>query len=276
MVDISKYADKLIERDGIYFAEQQSAISYPESGNQDCFQLEDESFWFKHRNRCIIQSVKKYCDNVVFFDIGGGNGFVSTGLQNNNIESVLVEPGITGCLNAKKRNLENIICSTLEDASFKKASLEAVGLFDVVEHIEHDNKFLTMINSYMKSGGKVFITVPAYQQLWSNEDVDAGHFRRYTTSALEKKLENAGFKIIQSTYIFSILPFFVGLFRTMPSKFGFNKNSGAFKKHQNEHKTRNGFLSKMLNKVLDIELRRIDQGKRIPIGGSCFVVAIKK
>ena len=40
-------------------------------------QLEEDSFWFNHRNNIIANAVKKHSKGNVFFDIGGGNGFVA-------------------------------------------------------------------------------------------------------------------------------------------------------------------------------------------------------
>src|SRR5882762_915370 len=98
------------------FSKKISKISYPETGNENCFQIEENSFWFNHRNNCVREAVLRYSPNSIFFDIGGGNGFVARELENKGISTVLVEPGIQGCLNAKKRNLKNLICSTLENA----------------------------------------------------------------------------------------------------------------------------------------------------------------
>jgi SAM-dependent methyltransferase len=127
------------------------------------------------------------------------------------------------------RGLKNIICSTLEDAGFKTNSLPAAGLFDVVEHISNDLCFLKTINFYMRPGGFLFITVPAYNILWSKEDVDAGHFRRYTLYELKKTLNKAGFKIEYATYIFSFLILPIFLFRTIPDFFKFlNRKKSVF------------------------------------------------
>jgi hypothetical protein len=208
-------------------------ISYPKEGNDLCFKLEDNSFWFKHRNNCIIEVVKKYVSDKVFFDIGGGNGFTAKYLEDNGIPTCLVEPGIQGCLNAKTRGLSNIVCSTLENASFKINSLPAIGLFDVIEHIENDVAFLNMINTYCQPGGFVFITVPAYQFLWSKEDKDAGHFRRYTLQSIKNKLKKSGFETIYSTYIFSFLILPILFFRTIPSMLGLAKTGQ--KKSEKEH-----------------------------------------
>lgn len=274
-INITDYSTALVQKEGIWHAKTASDISYPEAGNEICYQIEENSFWFKHRNNCILTAVKKYNEGRLFFDIGGGNGYVAKGIEANGLKTILIEPGIKGCLNARKRQLQNIVCATLEDAQFKKGTLPSVGLFDVVEHIENDVAFLSMIHAYMQEGGKVYITVPAFQSLWSNEDVDAGHYRRYSTKELCSKLEQVGFKITYSTYIFSILPLAVFLFRALPSKLGFNKNSGDLNKHKNEHQSKPGLVDSILNSIWQYEVNRISAGKSIAIGGSCFVVATK-
>lgn len=272
---LEKYTDGLTVKDGIYFSNQTSEISYPESGNESCFQIEQDSFWFNHRNNCIFEAVKKFAPNELFFDIGGGNGFVAKTLEDSGINTVLIEPGIKGCMNAKKRGLTNIVCSTLENASFKEGLIKAAGLFDVVEHIESDVTFLKYINSYLASNGLVFITVPAFNFLWSNEDADAGHYKRYTLKSMSSVLKNAGFKIEYSTYIFSILPVPVFLMRSLPSRLGLHKNSGEVDKHLKEHKTKKGLTDKLMNAVWEREIERIKRGKKIHVGGSCLIVARK-
>lgn len=275
MVEIENYTDGLIERNGILYAESKSEISYPDDGNNICFQIEENSFWFRHRNNCIVEAVKKYAPSSDFFDVGGGNGFVTKALEENGIQSILVEPGADGCLNAQKRSVKHIICSTLENALFKKDRIPAIGLFDVVEHIENDKAFLQSIYAFLKPDGYVFITVPAFYVLWSNEDKDAGHYRRYTLNTLEDKLKLAGFTIEYATYIFCVLPAPIFLFRTITSRLGFNKKSNDPEKHKHEHEAKKSVLQKILNKIWRYELRQISAGKKIPFGSSCFVVARK-
>jgi len=270
------YPTELILKDGIYFSKIKSAISYPESGNGDCFQVEENSFWFQHRNLCILEAFKKYAKIPVFFDIGGGNGYVSKAFEEKNITTILVEPGIKGCLNAQKRGLENIVCSTLQEAHFEYESIPNIGLFDVVEHIEYDVQFLKTIYDYLLPNGLVFITVPAYQTLWSNEDIDAGHFRRYRLSEIEKKLKTIGFEIQYSTYIFSILPLPIFFFRKIPSLFGFNKKSSDLKKVKSEHSLKNSSLDKFSNYFWNMEINKIKKGNKIHFGSSCLIVARKE
>ncbi len=274
-MNIQDFTTNLYLKDGIWFSNDDRDISYPEEGNMNCYEIEQDSFWFKHRNNCIIEAVKNFSSNEIFFDIGGGNGYVAKGLQDNNIQSVLIEPGKVGAMNAQKRGLQNIICSTFEDAGIESGICKAIGLFDVVEHIENDSLFLKSINKILADEGLVYITVPAFNILWSKEDVDAGHFRRYSLRQMTNILKSEGFEIVYASYIFSILPIPVFLFRTIPSLLRLNKKSNDLNKQKKEHTAKKGILSNFLNKIWQKELNSIKNKKRIPIGGSCFVVAKK-
>jgi hypothetical protein len=111
---IENIAQSVLKKDdGIFYSKNSSMTSYPGDGNQNCMQIEEASYWFKHRNNVIIEALKKQNNTSKFFlDIGGGNGFVSKRIQDEEMEVVLVEPGKNGAINAKKRNIDYVICST--------------------------------------------------------------------------------------------------------------------------------------------------------------------
>lgn len=274
-IDFSLLTQNLELKDGIWYSRENAKISYPEEANARCHQLEENSFWFRHRNRCIIDTVKQFTDGGILYDLGGGNGYVASGLEKAGLKTVLVEPGIQGVLNAQKRGLTNIVGSTFENLQVRENSMDAVGIFDVLEHIEHDEAFLQMIYRNLKPGGLLYITVPAYQFLWSKEDETAGHFRRYTLSSLEKRLNRQHFKSLYRTYLFSFLPIPVFLFRTLPSVVGLNKNPKDMSRHQKAHAPNKGLMNGIFDSMLEWEFGRIHHKKSIPFGGSCFLVAVK-
>jgi SAM-dependent methyltransferase len=263
-------------KDGVYYANHTEQISYPIKYNDLCFEVEEKSFWFRHRNNCIIEMIKNYRSSKggPIFDVGGGNGFVAKGLLDAGLDVVLVEPGLAGALNAKKRGVPHVICATTHTAKFKSGTIPAIGVFDVVEHIEDDVGFLKHLWDLLVPGGMLYLTVPAYQLLWSQEDVDGGHFRRYTLRNLKKKSTYSGFDISYSSYIFSYLPIFVFLLRTIPYKLNLVKSpaSNSIKK---DHSAPKGIGSKILNLFHNWELKKISSRKGIPLGGSCIIAAKK-
>lgn len=202
--------------------------------------------------------------------------FVAKGLMDAGWDVVLVEPGPSGARNARKRGLEHVVCGTTHTAGFKNGSFPAIGVFDVVEHIEHDLGFLRHLWDLLEPGGMLYLTVPAYNFLWSHEDVDAGHFRRYTLGAMEEKLREVGLEPVFGTYIFSFLPLPVFLFRTVPYKLGLGEQKKAEKISPKDHVVQGGVSRLLLNKLLGIELRHIKRAKALPFGGSCMIAAKKK
>ena len=205
---------------------------------------------------------------------GGGNGFVSLEIKKNGYEVAILEPGINGILNAKKRGLKKLICANFNEIDLYPNSIPAIGIFDVLEHIEDDVEFLKKIQKSLVTGGKLYITVPAYNWLWSDEDNKAGHFRRYTINLLKSKIKQIGLKIEYFTYIFSILPVPIFLFRVLPCRVKLRKNESQ-KRTKNEHEKRNGLTGNILQKIWDSEIKAISNKKSIPFGGSCLLVAKK-
>lgn len=263
--------------DGIWYSECHQKISYPSHGNAACFAVEENSFWFNHRNNCIATILKAFppVDGKVVFDIGGGNGFVSLRLVSEGFNVVLLEPGITGCTNAKSRGIRNVICATTDTAKFMPASLPAVGLFDVIEHIQDDLGFLQSLYKTMKRNGLVYLTVPAYKTLWSSEDEVAGHYNRYSLKEIIKVLKVAGFKVDFSSYFFCVLPLPILLIRTIPYRLGMSKTTNVSEKLNREHNSRGGVMSNILKILLKPEINYLGKKRSMMFGGSCIVVARK-
>ena len=69
------------------------------------FKVEEESFWFQHRNRVIGTLVSNFPPPRLFFNVGGGNGVFAMELQRLGVPTVLVEPGPDGARNAKQRGV---------------------------------------------------------------------------------------------------------------------------------------------------------------------------
>jgi len=272
-MDLSTIADNIELRDGVWYAKTSASISYPEDGNINCLQIEENSFWFRHRNQCILEIMQHYPPQGPLFDVGGGNGFVANAMEKSGFPTVLVEPGEAGVINAQQRKLKNLVCSTLEDAEFKENSVPAIGVFDVVEHMEEDEAFLQKLFHYLQPDGRLYLSVPSHDWLWSFVDTDAGHHHRYTLSSLGKKLENVGFSVEFGTYFFTVLPLPIFLLRSIPSRLGmFKDHETVVKRKRKEHKEQG---SGWLNNVWKWEQEQLKKGKKIGFGASCLMVAKK-
>ena len=84
-------------------------------------------------------------------------------------------------------------------------SYDLVAVLDVIEHVEDDVAALKAIAAALKPGGKILITVPAHQWMWSAHDVINHHKRRYSKASFEALLEKTGLKGRKLGYFNSLL-----------------------------------------------------------------------
>lgn len=273
---ILQQSESFEQRNSIWYHLEDDQISYPDEGNEICYELEDSSFWFQHRNRCILSLAQKYLSkDQDFFDLGGGNGIVSSFLQQHGITCTLIEPGPNGVINAQKRGVRQVVCATLQNLPRQEGIMDAAGAFDVVEHISDDQDFVQQIAYFLKPGGTFISTVPAYQGLWSNEDVLAGHFRRYTKGSYQQLLEENGFEVMWSSYFFMPLIAPIFLVRSIPYRLGKKPVMPTLDEAQSDHQA-SGTIEKMLDKYWNWEWNKINRGGRLRTGSSLLMVARKK
>ncbi|MBN2745332.1 MAG: methyltransferase domain-containing protein [Bacteroidales bacterium] len=88
-------------------------------------------------------------------------------------------------------------------------NIDIVLLMDVIEHVEKDVDFIRQVKTLpnVTSNTLFFVTVPAFQSLFSEHDVFLNHFRRYNQSQLQEVLMQAGLKVNQTGYFFLSLLF---------------------------------------------------------------------
>ncbi len=165
---------------------------------------EDRHAWFAGRTRAIL----KFLDAELgpapanhercVLDLGGGAGNMAHHLAHYG-HVVNLDPNGRPLSVARARGLENTQASG-DALPFADASFDLVALLDTVEHIPNELGVLAECLRVLQPGGKLMVTVPAYQWLWSYNDVINDHQRRYTASDLRHKLEVAGFRVRRASY----------------------------------------------------------------------------
>lgn len=262
----------LTERDGIWYAKETSEVSFPLEAHELLESVEEISFWFRHRNAVIGKMTGDFGHQGVLLDVGGGRGFVARHLQTIGRDVVLLEPDHRAAKSAKNKGVDHVVCATLEDAQMVSESFGAVGLFDVLEHIEKPLILLEECARILTSEGVLYLTIPAHEWLWSADDAYAGHFRRYTPDTIREQLGNAGFVIDHLTFFFSYLVVPVFLSRTLLSKFNLR---GTQQAASVVHHQPSRFASRLVNFLSEAEFKALEAIGTIPFGTSLFVSARK-
>jgi len=100
----------------------------------------------------------------------------------------------------KKFIIEHLDISGAEMEHYRSYHIDSVICFNVLEHIEQDEKPLKNIFDLLEPEGRLLLLVPSHPWLYGSLDQHLGHHRRYGKRELKNKLEAVGFKIIFLTY----------------------------------------------------------------------------
>ena len=144
-------------------------------------------------------------------------------------------------------------------------------MFDVVEHIADDVGFLRETARALRPGGLLFISVPAYPQLWSHEDTAAGHERRYTAASMSRLLSSAGFEHCYLGHFFRPLPPVIALLRVLPFRMGIAPAAPTAASIARDHKP--GMADRAIRALLTGEVAAVSRGEELAFGGSILVAA---
>lgn len=235
-------------------------------------ELEAKNFWFRARNRIIIWALRKYAPGLKsFLEVGCGTGFVISAISKQFPEarisgSEYLEEGLVYA----RQRLPDTEFSQMDARNIHyESELDALGVFDVLEHIKEDEAVLQQIFKALKPGGIVFITVPQHRWLWSAVDEYACHVRRYTANELHQKVCRAGYDIVRSTsFVSTLLPAMYVSRLSQRKKMNINMDAMAELRI-------NPVINKIFEGLLYFELYLISLGISIPAGGSRLLVARK-
>jgi SAM-dependent methyltransferase len=234
--------------------------------------LEAKNFWFRARNRLIIDAIRRYFPNARnFLEIGCGTGFVLQAVERKFPHITCSGSEIfTKGLEFAHQRLSRTTLFQMDARQIPFAEeFDIIGAFDVLEHIQQDQDVLNEMYRATQIGGGIILSVPQHPWLWSQADTYAHHVRRYVKQDLIIKLENAGYHVVKVTsFVALLLPLMV------ISRLNSRSPSPNYDPI-NELKI-GGLLNSLLEKVLDLECWLIKLGISFPLGGSLFVIAYKK
>lgn len=245
-------------------------------------QIEEGSWWFQYRAEIITKMMGRFFHaGTVTADVGGGNGYTSWAAQKKGFKMLLVEPSEQACRNAMGRGLKTY-CGTVLESYPDEGAWSQVTLLDVLEHIEDDRGFLCLLHKKLAMGGYLLITVPAFRCLWSSEDDEAGHFRRYRKKQLARLLKECGYNVLYKNYFMQFLFLPILTVRAGLERIGLLKpackrdDSESLKIAEKQFKTTSPVIKAGLAVFEGIEERLMAKSDTVLFGSSILVVAQKK
>ena len=170
--------------------------------------VEDTHWWFVGRRRIVRDVLRRRLGRST-----AGRSIVDVGCGTGGMLDMLREFGTVNGLDASPIAVD--YCEQRFEGSVEVRlglipedipdEAHVITAFDVVEHLEDDEKALAGIHDRLPRGGVFVCTVPAFPFLWSGHDVVHHHYRRYTRPVLRRRLEDAGFTVERISYFNTFL-----------------------------------------------------------------------
>jgi SAM-dependent methyltransferase len=232
--------------------------------------VEEESFWFRCRNRLIVQlasEISKPGDRCL--EVGCGTGYVLRALARDcGLRVTGAELFSEGLEHARVRVPEAELVELDAREMPYDAEFDLAGAFDVLEHVDDDAGVLRGIQRALRPGGHLMLTVPQHPSLWSDADAHAHHLRRYRRQELIERVEVAGFAVLRTTsFVSSLLPAMaLARWRQRFSRERYDPVRELLPSPR---------VNRFLEHVLGWECALINLGVDFPIGGSLVLIACR-
>jgi SAM-dependent methyltransferase len=231
-------------------------------------ELEPHSWWFRTRNRLIVDTVRRHFpDARDVLEIGTGTGYTLQALSD-----ALPAARLTGTelfaegLEIARERMPSARFDQLDarDMPFSSA-FDLVGAFDVLEHIDNDTAALRGIARALRPGAGLIVTVPQHPALWSEADTFAHHERRYRRHELVERLRATGFDVIRVTSFVTLLS---PLMLASRLRGRFSREFDPLSEFRIPQS-----IDRTFERVALLEQRLLRTGASLPFGGSLLAVA---
>lgn len=171
-------------------------------------ELDQRHWWYVARRKVLAELIRRKVRppaNARLLEIGCGTGHNLAMLSEfGHVDGLELDDEARAF--AERRLGREIMTSPLPELTgVPRKHYDVVAALDVVEHIDDDGAAIESIAERLKPGGKLIVSVPAHQWMWSAHDVVNHHKRRYSKRALKRLFENSPLKLEALGYFNSLL-----------------------------------------------------------------------
>jgi SAM-dependent methyltransferase len=166
-----------------------------------------EHWWWRVREEILLKKIRHILGDrgpgARILDVGCGAGLFFDALERlghvEGIESDVLAVERAG------RWRSRIHVGRLDDSFQPSAGFDLILLLDVVEHVDRPAALLRRAASILNPTGRIVITVPAFNWLWTSHDELNHHVERYTAKEIREVMNGAGLTAIETSYLFQSL-----------------------------------------------------------------------
>ncbi len=228
-------------------------------------ELDSRHWWFVARRRILSELIHREVPlpadaRILEIGCGTGHNFEMLG-RFGRVEAIEVDDEARA-LSSSRLGREVGSSPLPELPGIADGSYHLIALLDVLEHIEEDRASLASIRRKLAPNGRVLLTVPANQWMWSAHDAAHHHHRRYSKAGLRNVIEEAGLKVETLSYFNSLL-FPVAAAARIVGK--------ATKKTESDDAMPSAPVNTVLEKIFGFERHLVG---RVPLPAGVSLVAI--
>lgn len=239
-------------------------------------EVEHFHWWWEGRRELLRNLMTGLRSNPKILDIGCGTGETLSFLHKTFPKASLwgIDKSSMAVKLSKGKGHKNITQATALNLPFKNNTFDLVLFLDVLEHIKDHTKALREAKRVLRKGGKIIITAPAAQSIWSKHDSMQKHQRRYSKKIAEDLATNLDLKILRLGYFnfFLFLP--ISAIRLV-SRLRPLAWLASYDNSLNYEVARVKIINRILRSLFVFEVRQINS-VAYPFGVSLFTVLVKK
>ena len=161
-----------------------------------------EYWWYRARAELLRAALERFVGQPArLLDVGSADGPSVRWLRGR---------GTRIALDIDTRGLApGDVCGSALALPFPAETFDLVAAFDVIEHCDPEASALAEVHRVLRPGGRLLMSVPAYQWAWTAFDDHNRHHRRYTRRRATDAVRAAGFEVLRASYLFAgTFPFF--------------------------------------------------------------------
>lgn len=234
---------------------------------QKIFEFEAEHWWFAERRQVLRYLLERFVPqkSAAIVDVGCGTGHHLLFLRRlgyANAVGIDVSPlAIAFCA---RQGLANVSQADAAHLPYGERQLDALLVFDVLEHLADDAAAMREFGRVLKPGGVAIFTVPAFRFLWSRHDVVLQHYRRYRIADFQPLAAAGGFTVSAWSYFFCAIFPAVVVYRAIAKLLHLDRTSDLEATVEP--------INTLLKLIGSVEVAAIRHLHRLPFGTSLAVV----
>jgi len=170
--------------------------------------LATRHWWWRARNDSVCEVAGRLLGgrrDAAILDIGCGDGVLFPFFsQFGDVEGIEPDAGVVSDESPWRQHIQ---IRPFDDSFSPGRRFDLIVMLDVLEHLDDPRRALGHARELLNVDGRLLVTVPAFQVLWTHHDELNRHFRRYTKHALTRDADGAGLQVLESWYAFQWLFF---------------------------------------------------------------------